>query len=97
MTIVASIAKPVHRLLTDNGYGVVGRELHHGIALGSVLVVHFGDRLTLTADGRPQLTLRAALEIGGATHGDSKVMHWTLQKSAPALRRIRTDAVQSRD
>jgi hypothetical protein len=82
MTMVSSIAKTVpHLSPADVGYEVTGRALDHGLALGSVLAVHFGDRLTLAADACSQLAIRAALEIGGAPHDDNKTMHWTLRKS----------------
>ncbi len=82
MTIALSITKPVHRVLADHGYEVAAHPLHHDIELGCALALHFGDHLTLAADGRSQLTLRAAVEIGaGDAHADSRVMHWTLRKS----------------
>jgi hypothetical protein len=73
---------PFQRRLTDHGYKITAHSPCRNLALGTALALHFGDGLKLSADGRPQLTLRAAIEINaGIARGDVDVMHWTITKT----------------
>jgi hypothetical protein len=65
-------------------YGYVGSvsTIYRPTSPGWRLVVHFDDRLTVAPDGRAQLAVRVAAEIGAPECADSKAMHLTLQKTA---------------
>lgn len=83
MTIAYSTLKPVHRLLTAQGYSVTAQLARRDLAPGCALSLQFSDRIRPGRDGRPHFTMRVRVEIGAYdTFEECKVTHWTLKKSA---------------
>jgi hypothetical protein len=83
VTIAYSTFKPVHRLLTAQGYSVTAQLAHRDLAPGCALSLQFADRIRPGRDGRPHFAMRVRVEIGAyETLDDSKVTHWTMKKSA---------------
>ncbi|HLH10696.1 MAG TPA: hypothetical protein VKV77_02330 [Methylovirgula sp.] len=79
------MTRPVDHLrsaLNAQGYKSAAprRVTSHPIVTGCALALHFGDRLSATAEGRELLTIRACLELGGQGSGPADVIHCRIQK-----------------
>ncbi|MEJ0052088.1 MAG: hypothetical protein WDN02_12920 [Methylovirgula sp.] len=69
-------------ILAARGYQVSAEASSLALAPVCALALHFGDQLTRSAEGMPELTIRAGLDAGaGATPSSPATMHWTLRKS----------------
>ncbi len=65
--------------MAARGYQVSAEASSLALAPVCALALHFGDQLTRSAEGMPELTIRAGLDAGATT--SSSTMHWTLRKS----------------
>ena len=68
-------------VLAARGYRLTARSGAYVPTPLCTLAVHFGDRLTQSATGEPELLIRAGLEVRTAKPALSTGVRWTLRKS----------------